>query len=156
TPITLGTGLNLPFGIAVDSNGNLFVADSANNRIAELVAVNGSVPPGSSFVGVGSGWNQPYGVGVDKNNDIYVANNAGASSSIKEMIAINGILPPSPSTVTLGGGWAGPWDVTVDNSGNIFVADYTAGIKEMPPGCSSASCVTQISTVPYTTALTVH
>ena len=32
------TGLQQPFGVAVDSAGNVYVADTANNRVLKLVA----------------------------------------------------------------------------------------------------------------------
>jgi len=47
----------------------------------------------------------------------------------------------SPATQsTLGGGFIVPQGVAVDGSGNIFTAD-SDGVKEMPPGCASSSCV---------------
>lgn len=144
-----------PGGLAVDSNGNIFVGDTYNDRIAELVAVNGAVLPNSAFISVGSGWNHPYGVAVDQANNVYVADNG--DSRIAEMLAVNGTVPLSPTIVTLGGGTSGPWDVAVDNRGNVFVADYgNSAVKEMPPGCSSAACVNTISSVPYVTYLAVH
>ena len=50
--------------------------------------------------------------------------------------------PPAQST--LGGGFNGR-SVAVDGSGNVYVADagYSA-VKEMPPGCTSSSCVTTL------------
>jgi hypothetical protein len=33
---TIGTGLNHPDGVAVDSAGNVFIADTRNSRVIEL------------------------------------------------------------------------------------------------------------------------
>ena len=49
-----------------------------------------------------------------------------------------------PTTqTTLGGGFS-PAAVAVDGSGKVYVADAYDGVKEMPPGCASASCVTSL------------
>ena len=41
---TLGSGFSYPFGVAVDGSGNVYVADSTNNAVKEIVAVGGSIP----------------------------------------------------------------------------------------------------------------
>jgi hypothetical protein len=44
-------------------------------------------------------------------------------------------------TSALGGGFGTPSGVAVDGSGNVYVADWgNSAVKEMPPGCPSASC----------------
>jgi streptogramin lyase len=46
---------------------------------------------------------------------------------------------------TLGGGFKTPFGVAVDGSGNVSVADQgNSAIKEMPPVCTSSSCVTTL------------
>ena len=42
--LTLATGFDSPFGIAVDRLGNVYVADFFNNAVKEIVAVGGSIP----------------------------------------------------------------------------------------------------------------
>jgi hypothetical protein len=44
TPLTLGSGFSSPTDVKVDAAGDLFVADSGNNAVKEIVAVNGSIP----------------------------------------------------------------------------------------------------------------
>ncbi len=41
---TLGSGFNFPAGVAVDGSGNVFVADTSNSAVKEIVAVNGIIP----------------------------------------------------------------------------------------------------------------
>jgi hypothetical protein len=49
-PATSAT-LNSPYGVAVDALGNLFIADTQNNRIREVQAVNapGAIQNAASF-----------------------------------------------------------------------------------------------------------
>ncbi|MDP2138629.1 MAG: matrixin family metalloprotease [Candidatus Didemnitutus sp.] len=78
---------NNPTGIAVDSNGNVFVADTTNNTIRRISALGGVVTiagvagvSGSSD-GVGSDalFNQPSGVAVDLTGDVYVADTGNST-----------------------------------------------------------------------------
>ena len=56
TPVTLGSGFNEPTGVAVDAHGDVFVADSLNNAVKEIVAVNGSIPANPTINILGSGF----------------------------------------------------------------------------------------------------
>ncbi len=71
---------NLPFGIAVDSFGNVFVADSNNNLIRKITTsgvvttLAGSGSPGSTnATGISASFNQPSGVAVDSSGNVYIA-----------------------------------------------------------------------------------
>src|SRR6202020_1108837 len=62
TPVALGSGFLGPTSVAVDGSGNVFVADSNNNAIKEIVAVNGSIPALPVIRTLGSGFNHPFRV----------------------------------------------------------------------------------------------
>jgi len=64
-------GLNRPNGVAVDHAGDLYVADTANNRVVEL-GVGSTAQTVLPF----SGLNSPNGVAVDHAGDLYVADTA--------------------------------------------------------------------------------
>ena len=127
---TLGSGLNNPIGIAVDGSGNIYVADTFNNAVKEIQAVNGSIPVSPTIRTLGSGFNGPGSVAVDSSGNVYVADTG--NNAVKEILAVNGGIPASPAIVTLGGGFHMPYGVAVDHAGNVFVADYgNNAIKEI-------------------------
>src|ERR1700676_5406767 len=75
--VTVGGGFNNPAGVAVDGNGNVFLADTGNNAVKEIPS--GCVTS-SCVLTLGGGFNRPQGVAVDGSGDVFVAdteNNAG-------------------------------------------------------------------------------
>jgi serine/threonine-protein kinase len=104
-------GLNLPGGVAVDSAGNVYVADWGNHRVMKL-------PPGSLSQEVlpFSGLNNPTGVAVDPAGTLYVADFGNhrvvklpAGSSSQEVLPFTGLDQPEI--------------VAVDPKGSLYVTD---------------------------------
>ena len=110
-PVTtlVSSGLNAPHGLAVDAQGNVYIADSANNDIKEWVAGTGKVN-----TLVGSGLDNPEGVAVDANGNVYIADTG--DNAIKEWNAGAGLT-------TLVTGPSGPAGVAVDSQGNVYFPD---------------------------------
>jgi len=78
-----GTGTNAsffePYGIAVDSNGYVYVADAGNNMIRKITpggvvtTFAGSTAPGNANgIGTSATFHEPYGIAVDSNGTFYV------------------------------------------------------------------------------------
>ncbi len=130
---------NLPAGIAFDSNGNLYIADSANNAIRKVSGGNISTVAGNgtpSYQGDGGVatsatlWN-PEGVALDSANNLYIADTS--NSVIRKVTTSTGIISTVAGTITSGfSGDEGPAvgaqlhypdGVAVDASGNIYIAD---------------------------------
>ncbi len=65
-----------PVGAAVDSSGNVYVADTGNHRIQKFDTSGGFVIKwGSQGAGDGE-FSYPYGVAVDSSGNVYVADYA--------------------------------------------------------------------------------
>jgi len=117
--VAFGSGFNLPYGVAADAGGNVFVTDGG---AVKKIAPNNSAP-----VVVASGFNSPAGVTLDTFGNIFVADED--NNAIKEVPANGG------AQLTLGSGFSLPTGVAVDNTGNVFVADYNNNaVKEIPAG----------------------
>jgi len=70
----LGSGdgqLNNPYALAVDGNGNIYAADTANNRVSKFDST------GLWIRNLAVGLSTPLGIAVDKANVVWVAGNTG-------------------------------------------------------------------------------
>ncbi len=114
---TLGGTFSGPAGVAVDGNGNVFVADHVSNAVYEILAAGGYTTTntlGGSFT-----FNQPYGVAVDGAGNVFVADTS--NNQVVEILAASGYTTVN----TLASGFDNPYGVAVDGSGDVFVADYS-------------------------------
>ena len=131
---------NDPTGVAVDSSGNLFIADGNNNRIREVTAANGTI---QTIAGTGAAgfsgdkgpassatFNNITAVFVDTHGNIFIGDYYNdrvreISNGIVQTVAGNGTYGFSgdngPATIAEIGG---PTGLFVDASGNIFIADF--------------------------------
>ncbi len=101
---------NAPASMAVDTSGNLYVADTANNRVCEITqaGVQTVVP----FIGLIN----PVGVAVDVNSNIYVV--CPNPAAVIQMPAAGG-----PQVPLLFNGLSYPTGVAVDANGDLFLSD---------------------------------
>ena len=113
--------LSDPTGVAVDSQGNLYVANTGGNEILEITP-SGSV----TQLAVSATFNRPAGVAVDAFGNVYVADTG--DNEIREITAAG-------TMQTLASGLRSPQGVAVDSAGNVFVADTGDNeIDEIGPG----------------------
>jgi sugar lactone lactonase YvrE len=104
-----------PFSMAVDGEGNVYVADRYAQSIKKVPYANGVY--GMPTV-VAAGFNAPSGVGIDAGGNLYVADE-GANAVLQVPYVGGGYGTP----VTLGSGYSSPYGLTLDSSGNVYVAD---------------------------------
>jgi sugar lactone lactonase YvrE len=138
-----GAEINYPNGIAVDSSGNLYIADSFNNLIRKVTVATGIISTvagdgtfgysGDGGPATGAELNYPSDVAVDSSGNLYIADEpnerirmVSSATGIISTVAGNG----SVSNVGNGGpatsaAFNQPTSVAVDSSGNLYIADYT-------------------------------
>ncbi len=139
--------LKSPHGVAVDTAGNLFVADSYNQRIRK-VTPNGviSTVAGGGTQGLGDGGpatsaelNAPWGVAVDAAGNLFIADPTISGISFVDWgNRIRKVTPDGVISTVAGSGREGfggdggpatsaqlddPLGVAVDTAGNLFIAD---------------------------------
>jgi sugar lactone lactonase YvrE len=115
----LSSGIRVPTGIALDSSGNLYIADNGNHAIDEFVRSSNTLK-----TLVSTGLFNPYGVAVDSSGNVYIAD--ASANAIKEWVA------SSQKVITLvSSGLVFPTGVAVDGSSNVYIADNSGNaIKE--------------------------
>jgi hypothetical protein len=136
---TDGTGaaarFNSPSGVATDSAGNVYVADSGNNTIRKITSAGvvttlaGTAGQTGTTDGVGAvaQFYYPTAVATDSASNVYVADTNN--------ILIRKITP-SGDVGTLAGIRAGQGVVT-DKAGNVYVAAYSSIQKVTPAGVTT-------------------
>jgi trimeric autotransporter adhesin len=132
--------LNSPYGLAVDIAGNLYIADSGNNRIRKVAAGTGTITTvaGSGTYGysgdggpaTSAGLDEPRAVAVDAAGNLYIADTA--DYRVRKVAAGTGIITTVAGSGTYGysgdGGPATsaqlvPEDIKIDSAGNLYIAD---------------------------------
>ncbi len=138
-----------PIGIARDSGGTLYVADSMNHTIRKVTAAGavttfaGSAGNAGSADGTGNAarFNNPTGITVDGSGNVYVAdtnNNllrrispAGAVTTIAGVVGVAGSSDGTGSAAL----FKAPGGLAVDTLGNVYLADTgNSTIRKITPG----------------------
>jgi sugar lactone lactonase YvrE len=139
-----GTGngqFDRPQGIAIDSSGNIYVADSGNSRIQKLDSAGNYL---SQFGSSGSGNGQflsPRSITIDSSGNIYVAD---ANNRIQKFSSSGTYLSQFGTAGSGNGQFYGLHGIAIDSSGNIYVAD--SGNNRIQKFSSSGTYQSQFGT----------
>ena len=138
----IGAQLSSPHEIALDSAGNLYIADTANARVRRIDK-SGNI---STFAGTGTrGYSGdggpaisanltlPTGVAVDSKGNVYIAD--GGNSSVRKVTPDGNISTFAGVGFLTFGGFSGegkpatqaflgkPFSVSTDAAGNVYISD---------------------------------
>ena len=152
--------LNEPAAVAVDSAGNLYIADSGNNRIRKVTAGSAII---TTVVGNGTAGysgdngpatsaelNKPAAVAVDSSGNLYIADSG--NNRIRKVVSSSSII-----TTVAGNGTAGysgangpatsaelddPTGIAIDGAGDIYFIDTAHNVARM---VNTAGIVTTVA-----------
>jgi sugar lactone lactonase YvrE len=133
-PIALTTDMASPDGIARDSAGRIYVANSASSTITVYAAnAAGNVSPLAVIGGSNTGLADPIGIALDATNKIYVLNGSTSSVTIYAPLdAGTGVLNETPIATIAGSKTQllSPVDIAVTGGGEIYVANQFGGPRK--------------------------
>ena len=112
-----------PEGIAVDTNGNLYVAATYENRVQIFFNPETDADPLVADLTI-AGFSTPRGVAVDSNNNLYVVNEFGGEQGIH--IFLDPINTNTTRDFLINNNIVQALGVAVDGAGNVYVADVQA------------------------------
>ncbi len=154
--------LNNPMGVAIDSAGNIFIADTGNNRIRK-VSVSGTITTiagtgtpaysGDGGLATAAELNAPSSLFLDKSGNIYIAdtgNNAiRVLSSIGTLALVSASLPGATTGVA--------YFLQLEATGGALPYSWSVSAGSLPPGLtlSGSGSITGNATTPGTYTFTV-
>jgi len=143
-----------PGGLAVDSAGNVYIAEEANNVVRKITAGTGIISTIAGIAGFQGGFGgdgglatkalfrDPSGVALDSTGDVYVTDSR--NERVRKITVSTGIIQTVVGNGTSGftgdGGAAtsaglfSPDGITFDSKGAMYIADYANGaVRKVTP-----------------------
>ncbi|GEM_PF-230859 len=153
--LAINAQLNNPWGLAIDSSGNIYIADRSNHRVRVVNASTGNI---STFAGNGvngyfgdggpatvASLSQPISLVLDLVGNLYISEFGNCrirkidSSGTTYTVAGNGSCNYSgDGGIATNADIQNPVGIFLDGSGNLYISDYNnARIREVTGGIIS-------------------
>ena len=140
TTVSTQVALNGPLGLAVDTYGDVFVADQGNGKVVAdclstttaNVSGNGSGTTNSfcgntgylgAVVELGTGFTKPADIALDGANNLYVVDSTANTVTEINGVNLTGTTLISASATFGGSALSSPKGIAVDGFTNVYVAD---------------------------------
>ena len=114
----LGTTGSNPYGIAVDSAGNIYTANGGSGNVSKIT-------PGGTSTILGTTGTNPSGITIDSAGNVYTANDLSFN--------VSKITPGGTSTILADTG-INPLAIAVDSAGNLYTANWNpSNVSKITP-----------------------
>ncbi len=147
--------LNHPMGIGFDGQGNLYIADTANNVVREVKAATGIITTiagngTSGYTGDGgpatsAELNNPAILALDPAGDLFILDYSNVvrevtPDGIIHTVAGNGVYGNTGLGSPATSAELSPEFIAVDHAGNLFITDDQSQVLEVPCVTALSSC----------------
>jgi len=151
----LKNGLLGPTGLAADPSGNIYIADTGNNRVVEEYYIDGATYDTYNplqFV-VASGLSTPEAVATDASGNVYIADTGNNRILLETATGLGGFT----QSVLFSNGLSAPAGVAVDGLGDVFISDTgnKRVLMELHSGTSYTQSVVPVANLVSPQGLTV-
>jgi hypothetical protein len=117
-----GGGLSSPAGLALDANGNAWVANASGNSVTELSSTGSLLTGAGGYTGASSIYGAQ-GIAVDRSGNVWVADTL--LDAVVEVSVSGGAIQTSNSFTS--GGLNGPIALAIDSQNNVWVSNFDGG-----------------------------
>jgi hypothetical protein len=154
--LSSGVTLNIPSGVAVDQQNNLYISDTDNHRVLKVTAAGVTTvyagtgvetspasqanpnPQGDGGAATSATLGYPQQIAVATNGDLYIADSGTNNKDVRKVTAATGIIS------TVASGLNSPFGVAYDDTNAaLYIADFNApAIIKVSGGTTNSSWFT--------------
>jgi tripartite motif-containing protein 71 len=133
---------NIPTGIDIDSDGNFYIADSANARIQKFDSSGNFITKWGTYGSENDQFIRPYAVAIDSSSNVYVVDSV--PGFIKKFDSSGNFITKWGTEGTGDGEFDSPTNIAIDSSDGVFIAD--SGNNRIQKFDSSGNFITKWGT----------